>query len=108
MDLIAEIRRRARHVIGPALGLFAIGYFAYHAIHGDRGFVAWRQLEEAVAAARAELATVEAERRALDHRVGRLRPEGLDADLLEEAVRHHLGFGDPKDVVIPTKRESAE
>lgn len=103
MELLAEIRRRARHVIGPVLGMAVIGYFAYHAVHGDRGFVAWSKLEQAVAAARSELAARQMERKALEHRVKLLRPESLDPDLLDEAARSYLGHGHPDEVIIRTE-----
>lgn len=102
MGLIAEIRRRARHVIGPALGLLIIGYFAYHVVHGERGLLAWHHLDQRVAQTKAELAAVQAKRRTLEHRVRLLRPESLDADLLEESVRRTLGYGRPDEVVIMT------
>ena len=90
-------------MFGPAIGLLAIVYFAYHAVHGDRGFLAWRHLEDKVATRQAILETVRADREALEARVDRLRPESLDPDLLDETVRRVLGYGHPNDVVIPTK-----
>ena len=45
MRLIGEIRHRARHVVGPFLGICAAAYFAYHAIQGDRGLMAWARLD---------------------------------------------------------------
>ena len=61
MGLIAEFRARARHVVGPAIGVCVVSYFAYHVIHGDRGLSAWRALEQQVASARTELAQAKAE-----------------------------------------------
>ncbi|KKL88130.1 hypothetical protein LCGC14_1927810, partial [marine sediment metagenome] len=41
MGLIAELRGRARHIVGPVLVVCITGYFAYHVIQGDRGLIAW-------------------------------------------------------------------
>lgn len=107
MGLLQQIRRRAAYVIGPALGLLAIIYFAYHVVHGGRGLLAWRQIDMAVAAARAELATLRSERQALEHRVRLLHPESLDADMLDETARRVLGYGRPEDIVIFTDSQDA-
>ena len=63
MQLLHELKRRARHAIAPVLGIGIFGYFAYHAIEGDRGLFAFMRLkdqvveaEEVYAAARARLA----------------------------------------------------
>ncbi len=100
--MLEEFRKRGLDVFGPAIGLLAIIYFAYHAVHGDRGFLAWRHLEAKVAAREAVLAEIRGERQALEARVDRLRPESLDPDLLDETVRRVLGYGHPDDLVIAT------
>ncbi len=100
MGLIAEFRARARHVVGPAIGVCAVSYFAYHVIHGDRGLIAWRSLEQQVAAAESELARVQAEREVLEHRVHLLHPDGLDLDMLDEWSRRLLNYGHPDELVI--------
>ncbi len=102
MSLIAEFRTRARHVIGPVLGICAAGYFAYHAVQGDRGLIAWWQLSQRVEAAGALLAETAARRGALENRVRRMAPGSMDSDLLDERARLMLNFGRPDEVVIFT------
>jgi len=104
MGILAEIRIRARHVVGPVIGVCAVGYFAYHAVHGGRSLLAWRILEQRVAELRTEAAAVRNDRRTLEHRVRLLHPGSLDADMLDEAARHMLNFGHPDDLVIVIKR----
>lgn len=77
-----------------------VAYFAYHALHGDRGFYAWILLKQEKAQAEAVAAAVAAERAELEHRVGLLRREHLDPDLLEERAQALLNFGLPGDHVI--------
>jgi cell division protein FtsB len=102
MDLVAEMRKRLRFMIGPILGLSAICYFAYHVVQGERGILAWRQLERQVGEAQAELSQIRGEREVLEHRVKLLHYESLDADLLDEVVRRNLGYGRRDEIVIRT------
>ena len=102
MGLFTEVRARARHVVGPVHGNCAVAYFAYHAIHGDRGLIAWWDLNQKVENARGVLAGIEARRKALAHRVELLSPGSLDPDMLEERARLMLNYGFPDDTVILT------
>jgi cell division protein FtsB len=100
MSVIREIRRRARLVVGPVLGISLVIYFAYHLVEGDRGLLAWLRLSHELREAQATLAGVEAERAALEHRVDLMRPEHLDRDMLDERVRNQLNLVGPNDIVI--------
>ncbi len=100
MVLLHEVRKRARHIAGPVLGACVFGYFAYHAVQGDRGLISWLQLSQQVEEATATLATVTEKRKILERRTGLLRPDNLDPDMLDERVRATLNFVHPDDVVI--------
>ena len=100
MGLMAEIRARGRHVIGPALAVCVSGYFGYHVLHGDRGLTAWVDLQSTVTALNDQYTEIKAERDALDHRVALLKPGSLDPDMLDERARRMLNYGDARDVVI--------
>lgn len=100
-----DIKRRARHMVGPMLGCLLTAYFVYHSIQGDHGALAWRQLDLLITEAEDSLATLDGQRQALEHRVRMLRPESLDADMVEEQGRRLLNFSHPDDVlVIPEKK----
>ena len=100
MIVLRELRRRARHVAGPVLGMALTGYFAYHLVEGDRGFLAWRQLTAQLKSDTASLDRLRAERDALARRDDELQPSHLDPDLLEERVRASLNLAAPNEVVI--------
>ncbi len=104
MGLISEIRSRARHVVGPVLAISAVGYFAYHAIHGERSLNAWRRLDQRIEAARGVSAETAERRRILERRVRLLNPASLDPDMLEERARLMLNYGYPDDIVIITAK----
>ncbi|MBB4264956.1 FtsB family cell division protein [Roseospira visakhapatnamensis] len=100
MSTLADSRRRARLVVPPLLGVAAMAYFAYHAVHGDRGLTTWWSLRHAIKEARAELAVVSAERRELEHRVSLLRPDHLHPDMLDEQARRMLNLIGPDEIMV--------
>ena len=104
MNLIVELRNRARHVIGPMLGVSAVVYFAYHAVNGDRGLMAWLELKDRVAAAEAAAETIGLQRQRIETWVRLLHPESLDPDLLEERARIMLNYAYVGDIVIQNPR----
>jgi cell division protein FtsB len=105
MALAAEIRRRARLVAGPVAGISLVVYFSYHLVEGDRGIVAWRQLNDKITTAETQLAQSEAVRTALDRRVALLRPNHLDRDMLDEQARQTLNLVAPDErVIFPSQK----
>ena len=102
MAIAAEIRRRARLIAGPVAGISLVMYFSYHLVEGDRGIVAWRELDGKIKTAEAQLAQSETIRMALDRRVALLRPNHLDRDMLDEQARRTLNLVAPDERVIFT------
>jgi cell division protein FtsB len=100
MRLLREIRIRARQAAPQVLAACMVAYFAYHALHGDRGFYAWIMLKQEKAQALATAEAVAAERATLEHRVSLLRREHLDPDLLEERAQAILNYGAESDHTI--------
>ncbi len=100
MAVLNEIRRRAKQVAPQVLAACTVAYFLFHAVQGDRGFLAYLQLTQDLKQARAHAETVAAERAALEARVASLRPESLDPDMLEERARLLLDYAEEGDVVI--------
>ena len=100
MSLLYEIRRRARWAALPLMFALAIGYFAYHALQGERGLVVWLKLSHEIAQTKAELEAVQDERQAIERRVALLKPDGLDRDVLDERARSVLGLAHPDEVVF--------
>ena len=99
MSFIKEIRKRARYVIGPVLGISAVTYFGFHAVQGDRGLMSWWKLRQHIEIASISLKELTKERRILERRVRLLHPESLDPDMLEERARIMLNYGHIDDIV---------
>jgi len=102
MGLWYDMRRSLRRAITPCLGICALLYFGYHTVQGDRGIIAFLRLSANLE--RTELALRESgeARQVLARRVGLLRPENLDRDMLDEQARQILGLAHPDDIVIYT------
>jgi cell division protein FtsB len=107
MMVLREMRRRARVLVAPVLGMALTGYFAYHLVEGERGLRAWLRVAQELRLAKETLATVSAERAALEHKVSHMRPDHVDPDLLDSQVRRTLDVASPDDIIImqpPEKR----
>ena len=95
-----------RQTIGPAIGAAIVGYFAYHAIQGDRGLIALSHLQNEIQQAEAVLAQVRGERTDLEQRASLLKRDHLDPDMLDERARAVLNYSHPDDVIILVPRSS--
>ena len=100
MDFRRDIKRRLAQVAWPMLGACLAGYFVYHAVQGDRGIVAWMQLNQQIRVADTELAKTDTERQDMEQRVALLSNSSLDLDMLEERAQVMLNFAHPDDLVI--------
>jgi cell division protein FtsB len=69
-------------------------------MHGNRGYFAWRGLQQKLTVAEQKYDEKLAERKALENRVKLLRPDSLDPDMLDERARIVLGFVKPDERVI--------
>lgn len=81
-----------------------LGYFAWHAFKGPRGFPFKEGLVVKAAALSEKYDALQAERQRLESKVTLLRPESIDPDLLDELARGNLELAKPTDVVAFTAR----
>jgi cell division protein FtsB len=100
MIVLREMRRRARVLVAPVMGMALTGYFAYHLVEGDRGLRAWLRITQELRLAKATLAVVDADRAALQHKVSHMRPDHVDPDLLDIQIRRTLDVVSPDEIVI--------
>jgi cell division protein FtsB len=100
MEIGREIRRRLRQVALPLLGACLSAYFVFHAVHGDRGILAWLRLNQELKVATAQAEAASAERAAMERRVTLLSNSSLDLDMLEERARVMLNYAHPDDLII--------
>ena len=100
MSVILEIRRRGRHIAGSILGALLFLYFLMHAVQGDRGLLAWLQIRQQIASADIEYKLSKSQRNQWEHRIGLLRRDGMNSDMLDERGRIVTGFVNKNDLLI--------
>jgi cell division protein FtsB len=100
MLVLKELRRQGRQIMASIFGVAVIGYFAYHAVEGDRGLRAYFALSLQTELARAERDVLREERETIEQRVNLLKPDSLDLDMLDERARNVLNKVHEDDLVI--------
>lgn len=100
MSLLRETRKRVRQVAPQVAAALAVAYFAYHAIEGERGVLAYIRLNGELESAQQIATQVGQDRAVLEHRVDLLSPDSLDPDMLEEQARSLLNYGHADERVI--------
>ena len=101
------IRPRIRAFL-TALGLYAvaalfIGYFGVNAYTGKNGINARQELDLEIVDLASEVERVRAERERWARRVGLLKADRIDPDMLDERARQLLNYLDPHEVTIVVK-----
>ena len=84
----------------PLLTIGFLSYFGYHAFNGAFGIWAMDRLEADAARLTVELDAVKQERQTMERRVASVRPESLDADVIDVQARSALSLMRPDEVVI--------
>jgi cell division protein FtsB len=80
--------------------LAMLGYFAWQAERGPRGFAYQSTLTEQLQKLSTQLEKIKDEHNLLEARVAELRPDAIDPDLLDEMARRNLGYVSPDQVVV--------
>jgi cell division protein FtsB len=99
---ITHLRRRnpLRALLLPlAAGLF-LAYFGYHAFNGAFGIWSMDRLKQQGAELSAQLADLKRQRTGLETKVARMRPESLDADLVDSSARSARNLTRADEVVL--------
>lgn len=103
-----RVRRRVSRsfsvVVCPAICFAVSVYFAHSFVFGERGLIAWHATEDALAAAKRDLASLRAKREALQHRISLLDGKAIDPDLLEEVARNVLLETRAGEVAVPREK----
>ena len=84
----------------PLVTAAFLGYFAYHAYTGSYGLPALEQMRQEASVLKEQLEDLRAERAAEEKRISYLKPESLDADILDIEARTSLNLVRPDEVVI--------
>jgi cell division protein FtsB len=97
---------RLKQIVFPVVMVSLMVYFTYHIFQGQRGVIAWIQLDKKLKEQQLILDQLTAEKAALEKEAYLLRPDSLDLDLLVEKVRHSLNFAHPDEVSVVVENKS--
>jgi cell division protein FtsB len=84
----------------PLLAIMFLGYFGYHAFTGSYGLWSLDRLGVEAETLKAQLETLKAERAEIERQVAFLKPDSLDADVIDTEARTSLNLLRPDEVVI--------
>ena len=100
--MITRQRRQSplRRLWIPLLTVAFLAYFGFHTFNGSYGKWAFDRMKVQAAGLESQLADLKREREDLERRVSFLRPESLDADLVDVEARTQLNVLRPDEVVL--------
>lgn len=97
------MRRSVARVVGalivPSISVASIAYFGYHALWGERGWVALTSTRGQLVAEEQQLASLRDARVRLEHRIDLVRRG--DPDMLQELRRKELLGAGAGEVAVP-------
>ena len=88
----------------PLVAAAFLAYFGYHTFSGSFGIWAMDRLNADAARLSTELKGLKAEHDQLETQVATLRPNSLDADVVDMQARTSLNVMRPDEVVIPLEK----
>ena len=100
---VLDWKQIAAQLVTPVVCLAIIAViagFTYSGLYGGNGLGALRTAEEEEIRLTRDLATLTAERDAIENKVRRMRTNYLDLDLLDERARAVLGYSRPDEIII--------
>ncbi len=102
LPIVTRQRRRSwiQALWMPVVTAGFIGYFGYHAFTGSFGIPAMDRLELQGRELATNLDSLRQQHQALETKVARLRPESLDADVVDVAARRTLNVMRSDEVVV--------
>ena len=98
---LLKLRLLFSSALGPAVAVLIVALLLGYAVFGGNGLLAWGGYSSQLQDSRAELRTVQAERKRIANRVELLDPHHVDPDLADEMIRRELNVGHPDEVVVP-------
>ena len=93
-------RRPLRALLVPLVLAALVGYFGHSAFTGALGIWSMDSLKAETASLSSQLTDLQQQRTALETEVTRMRPDSLDADLVDSTARAQLSLMRPDEVVL--------
>ena len=97
-------RTKHRLKLGAVIKIAAIilifGYIIFHIIYGDRGVISLLQYNKKYQKTLSEFESVKIERQKLQSKVGLLKTDSIDLDMLEEQAKKNLSLTKENEVIL--------
>lgn len=77
-------------------------------LNGDRGVLAWHQLDQKLRESHIRLSELQKTHEELERRVSLMRPDSFCLDMLDEQSKLNLGYVSPDEVVVMRGNESLD
>ena len=90
-----------RRLVLPLVAVAFVSYFAYHTFTGSFGIWAMDRLEADGARLSADRDRLDQQKATLQAAVDSVRPESLDADVVDFEARRTLNLMRPDEIVVP-------
>ena len=102
MSRSSPLQQLLRRAGLPAGVILVLGFFAYFAVLGPNGVLAYRDHAKRLKEREAQYACLDKVRAELRNKVALLDPRHADPDMVDELVRRKLNVTHPNEVVVPT------
>ncbi|MCK5040996.1 MAG: septum formation initiator family protein [Sphingomonadales bacterium] len=103
MKFLEHIKYRMSQALWPAIFITVLFYFVFHAVQGNYGLLALRDLDRSLSDIQVVAEATASERKLLETKTSRLTPGNIDPELLGERAREVLGFVSNNERVILIK-----
>ena len=92
-------------IIKIAAIILIFGYVIFHIIYGDRGIISFFQYNKKYKDTLSELDLVKVERQKLQSKVGLMKTDSIDLDMLEEQAKKNLSLTKENELIINDRDE---
>ena len=101
MSRTAPIRQMLGRAGFPAFAILFMGFFAYYAVLGPNGVLAYRDYTRRLEQRQNDYACLDKARAELRNSVALLDPKRADPDMVDELVRRELNVTHPDEFIVP-------
>jgi len=100
----ASHRLKLGAIVKIAAVILIFGYVIFHIIYGDRGVISLLQNSKKYQTTLSEVELVKMERQKLQSKVGLLKTDSIDLDMLEEQAKKNLSLTKENEIILNNTR----
>ena len=103
--LSPSVKKNFQLIASNIVWISIISYFIFHIFSGARGIISWTKLNKEITLLEKELKDLKEENEFLENKIGLIRSDNLDLDLLEEQAHSVIGFYHKNAIVVLLPRD---